>query len=110
MKVLVDECAPRALKSFLISQGYDSLTVQEAGWSGKSNGELLKLAQTQFDVLITVDAGLSYQQNLSGRPIAVLVLLGRSNRVKDLRQHFSACVGALKTIKPGEILRVGSTP
>ena len=56
MKVLIDECAPRALKTFLTNQGHESLTVQEAGWAGKENGELLNLAEADhFDALVTVD-------------------------------------------------------
>jgi len=60
MKVLIDECAPRALKSFLSKHGHESLTVQEAGWSGKENGELLALAESEFDVLVTLDTNLRY--------------------------------------------------
>jgi hypothetical protein len=54
MKVLIDECAPRALKSFVSKHGHDSLTVQEAAWSGKQNGELLAEAETEFGVLAGV--------------------------------------------------------
>jgi predicted nuclease of predicted toxin-antitoxin system len=108
MKVLVDECAPRALKSFLSKHGHESLTVQEAGWSGKENGELLALAETEFDVLVTLDTNLRYQQNLTGRRIAILVLLGRSNRLSELSRHFPACLEALETIKPGDIIHVGT--
>jgi predicted nuclease of predicted toxin-antitoxin system len=60
MRVLIDECAPRALKVFLSNEGHECRTVQEAGWSAKQNGELLRLAETAFDVLITVDTNLSY--------------------------------------------------
>src|SRR5258708_495659 len=67
MRVLIDECAPRALKRLLVDRGHDCSTVQEAGWSGKHNGELLNLAETAFDVLVTVDPNLRYQQNLAGR-------------------------------------------
>ena len=48
MKILIDECAPRALKLSLAAHGHECLTVQEAGWTGKSNGELLSLAETAF--------------------------------------------------------------
>ena len=108
MKVLIDECAPRALKSFLSKHGHESLTVQEAGWSGKENGELLALAETEFDVLVTLDTNLRYQQNLTGRRIAILVLLGRSNRLSELSRHFPVCLEALETIKPGDIIHVGT--
>jgi predicted nuclease of predicted toxin-antitoxin system len=63
MKVLIDECAPRALKQYLAGHGHECRTVQEVGWSGKENGELLALAEAAFDVLVTLDTNLQYQQN-----------------------------------------------
>jgi predicted nucleic acid-binding protein len=51
MKVLIDECAPKALKVALAARGFDCTTVQEAGWSGKENGELLALADASFEAL-----------------------------------------------------------
>jgi predicted nuclease of predicted toxin-antitoxin system len=109
MKVLIDECAPRALKKHLINHGHECRTVQEAGWSGKQNGELLGLAEPAFDVLVTVDTNLTYQQNLAGRKIAILILQSFSNRLDHLRQYFPACVLAIEKIKPGEIVQVGSS-
>jgi predicted nuclease of predicted toxin-antitoxin system len=109
MKVLIDECAPRALKQALAADGYECLTVQEAGWSGKVNGELLDLAEAEFDALVTLDTNLRYQQNLTGRKLAIVVFRARSNRLYHLRPHFSSCVNALKSIKPGEIFYVGES-
>jgi predicted nuclease of predicted toxin-antitoxin system len=109
MKVLIDECAPRALKKLAIDHGHVCRTVQEAGWAGKQNGELLSLAEAAFDALVTVDANLRYQQNLVGRKIAIVVLQSSSNRLDHLRQHFPAVLSALEKIKPGEIILVGST-
>jgi predicted nuclease of predicted toxin-antitoxin system len=63
MRVLIDECAPRALKTFLSKEGHECRTVQEAGWAGKENGKLLSLAETAFDALITVGTNLTYPQN-----------------------------------------------
>jgi predicted nuclease of predicted toxin-antitoxin system len=107
MKVLIDECAPKALKAFLTKHGHESRTVQEAGWAGKQNGELLKLAETQFDVLVTVDTNLRYQQNLKGRRIAIVILDYSSNRLEHLRQYFPACALAIDKIQPGEIIQLG---
>jgi predicted nuclease of predicted toxin-antitoxin system len=90
MKVLIDECAPKALKVALAASGFDCTTVLEAGWSGKENGELLALADASFDVVVTIDRNLRYQQNLTGRRIALLIVRARSNRVVDLEPHFSA--------------------
>jgi predicted nuclease of predicted toxin-antitoxin system len=61
VRVLIDECAPKALKKHLANHGHECLTVQEAGWSGKQNGELLNLAEKAFDVLVTLDTNLRYQ-------------------------------------------------
>jgi len=107
MRILIDECAPRALKRVLGDHGHECRTVQEAGWAGKKNGELLSLAETAFDALVTVDTNLSYQQNLAGRKIAVVVLHSSSNRLDHLRQYFPACVLAIEKIKPGEIVQIG---
>jgi len=109
MRVLVDECAPKALKHFLAKQGHRCLTVQEAGWSGKQNGDLLAVAEPEFDVLITLDTNLRYQQNMEGRSISIVVLHSPSNRLEHLREHFPACGLAPEKIRPGEIVRVGGT-
>lgn len=109
MRVLIDECAPRALKSFLSNRGFDCSTVQESGWSGKQNGALLALAEPSFDVFVTLDTNLKYQQNLTGRRIAVVVLLAHSNRLVDLTAHFPTCAAAIQKIHPGDIVFVGET-
>jgi predicted nuclease of predicted toxin-antitoxin system len=109
MKVLIDECAPKALKHTLAAHGHDSLTVQEAGWSGKQNGELQALAETKFDVLITVDTNLQSQQNLVECKIAIVVIQSPPNRLEDLSPHFAACVSALASIHAGDIVFVGAT-
>jgi hypothetical protein len=64
MRVLLDECVPRALRQEL--PGHEVKTVAEAGWAGLKNGELLKIAAAQFDVLLTVDRSLEYPQNFAG--------------------------------------------
>jgi hypothetical protein len=71
------------------------------GWFGKQNGELLALAETEFDVLVAIDTNLQYQQNLTGRKIAIVILRAHSNRLEDLSQHFSACGQALENIRQG---------
>lgn len=109
MRVLLDECAPRELKRFLSEAGHNCETVQEVGWSGIENGELLALAEARFDVLLTIDSNLKYQQNLSNRKIAIVVLLARSNRIESLRKYFGDCAAALEQVCPGEILIIGKT-
>ncbi len=107
MKVLIDECAPRALKHFLSAHGHECLTVQEAGWSGKENGELLALAESAFDVLVTLDTNLRFQQNLAARRVGIVVIHARSNRLDHLSLYFPACLQALETIKPGDVVHLG---
>ena len=82
MNLLIDECLPRTLKRHLV--GHECRTVQEMGWSGKKNNVLLSLAEPEFDVLVTIDQGMEYQQNLANRKIALLVLGARSNQIEDL--------------------------
>lgn len=99
---------PEALKTALVTGGYDCTPVQEAGWSGKDNGELLALADGVFDVLVTVDQKIRYQQNLTRRKIALVIVRARSNRLVDLQPHFPACIEALGSIQPGTVVEVGS--
>ncbi|MDQ2695700.1 MAG: DUF5615 family PIN-like protein, partial [Pseudomonadota bacterium] len=63
MRVLLDENLDRRLKRAFESD-FDVVTVTERGWSGKTNGELLRLAEVEFDVLVTMDRGIEHQQNL----------------------------------------------
>ncbi|MGH9612599.1 MAG: DUF5615 family PIN-like protein [Bryobacteraceae bacterium] len=82
MRILIDECLPRALKKHL--RGHDCRTVQEMGWPGKKNGELLSLAGQEFEVLVTIDQGIEHQQPFSTRDIALVVLDAPSNQIEDL--------------------------
>jgi hypothetical protein len=84
-------------------------TVQEAGLAGKTNGELLRLAQDRFQVLITLDKGLPHQQSLAKTNIAVLLIRANSNRVADIVPHIPACIVALQSIKLEEVVYVGAT-
>ena len=83
MKLLLDECIDRRLAKEI--EGHEVVTVPQAGWAGIQNGELLRLAQAQFDVFVTVDRNLSFQQHLPQFSIAVIVLQAPTNRLKDLR-------------------------
>jgi len=81
MRVLLDECLPRKLKSELT--GHDVRTTPEMGWAGKKNGELLRLAGVEFDVFLTADQNLTYQQNLQTSKIGILVLVTSDNRLES---------------------------
>src|SRR5882672_9698912 len=105
MRLLLDECVPKRLRREL--QGHEARTVQEMGWAGIKNGALLRLADGQFDALLTVDQGIEYQQNLSGLRISVVIMLAPSNDVDDLHPLLPAVEKALTSLRPGEIMRVG---
>lgn len=97
MKILLDESAPRLIKTSLPE--FSISTVQEMGWAGLKNGELLALAEKQFDVFITADRQLRYQQNLTGRRLAVIVL--PSNQVPAVIALLPAIRQAINGIQPG---------
>jgi len=63
---------------------HEVVTVAEAGWSGLSNGELLELAAASFDLFVTADQNLQFQQNLAALPLSVAVLVARDNRLETL--------------------------
>lgn len=108
MKVLIDECVPKRLGAFIA--GHSVRTVPQEGWAGKKNGELLALMQAAgFEVLLTVDQGIRYQQVVRGTPLAVVVLVGASNRLADLKPLIPDTLVALSTIRPGRVIEVRST-
>ena len=77
MRVLLDECVTRLLKRDFVS--HEVSTVDEAGMKGLKNGQLLRAASGPYDVLVTVEQNLSYQQNLGTLPLAILILVARRN-------------------------------
>lgn len=83
MKLLLDECIDRRLAKEI--EGHEVVTVSQAGWSGVQNGELLRRAEGQFDVFVTVDRNVAFQQYLPQFAIAVVLLQAPTNRLKDLR-------------------------
>ena len=104
MRVLLDECLPRRLKRELA--GHETRTAPEMGWASKRNGELLALAVDQFDVFLTADRNLSYQQDLSAFDIAVVVLVARSNRLDDLRPLVPRVLEMLPSAKRRAVTRI----
>lgn len=107
MRLLIDECVPRRLKFLLAESGHVYQTAGDAGLSGKENGELLTLAEKDFDALITVDKNIRHRQNIKGRNIGVLIIRAASNVFEDIRPHIPQVLDALKSIKPGETIEVG---
>ena len=104
MHVLLDECLPKKLKREF--HEHTVVTVQEQGWMGKKNGELLRLALRQFDVFITVDQNLSYQQNLSITTMSIVVLIASNNRFETIKPLMPKVLTTLKNIRPESKVQV----
>ena len=107
MRVLLDENLPRQLKRHFTA-AVEVLTVQERGWSGIKNSELLRLAAGEFDVFLTMDRGVQFQQNLQSLAISILIIRAPSNRFEDLQPLISEVPNALNIIQPGQVRRVGA--
>jgi len=105
MKILLDECIPRKLKHGL--PDHECHTVPEAGLAGRKNGFLLDLAEKAgFEIFVTMDKGLEYQQNLEGRSIAILILRGKSNRLADLLPLVPDLLRTVRLARKGEIRHI----
>jgi hypothetical protein len=98
MKIVFDQGTPAPLRRAL--SGHSVSTAYELGWSGLANGDLLKQAEAQFDLLITTDQNLRYQQNLDGRRLAILVLPTTS--WPEISKHEAEVTTTVSAIKPGE--------
>lgn len=106
MKILLDECVPRKFRREL--PGHACTTVPEAGLAGQKNGALLSSAERLgFDIFLTVDKGLEFEQKLAGHTIAVLILHARSNRLGDLRPHAAQCLAKIPTAAQGQVVHIG---
>ncbi|MBI5908915.1 MAG: DUF5615 family PIN-like protein [Betaproteobacteria bacterium] len=105
MKVFVDECVDRRLVRDIV--GHEVKTARQQGWSTIQNGELLALAAKEFDVFVTVDRNLSFQQNLPAFTIAVIVLRAHSNRLSDLQPLIPELLASIPTAKRGAVTYVG---
>lgn len=106
MKLLLDESLPRRLKSLFVT--HETHTVPEMGWQGTTNGELLRLAAVEFDVFVTADQNLQYQQNLAGVDIGIIVMAAVTTRLDDLRPLVPGVLNALTSIQPGDVVRVAA--
>ena len=102
MKILLNECTPHVLKKLLT--GFEIKTVQDQGWSGVTNGALLRLAERQFDVFITSDQNLKYQQNLAVRQLAIIQL--PTNQVPLIVKLAPKVQAMLESIQTGESVAI----
>jgi predicted nuclease of predicted toxin-antitoxin system len=107
MKVLLDECVPRKLKREIAN--HEARTVTESGWSGLKNGELLALAEVEFNVFLTVDQNLIFQQNLQRFNIGIILIVARNNRFKTLLPLMPEVNAMIEEVKPGELARIGGS-
>jgi predicted nuclease of predicted toxin-antitoxin system len=106
MRLLIDECIDARLR--LLFPGHDCQTARFVNLAGLKNGRLLEAAEADgFDVLITVDQNIPDQQNLAGRKIALMILCGPTNRLRDLAPLVPAALSALGSIEPGDVVRIG---
>jgi hypothetical protein len=99
VKVLLDECVDRRLAGDIV--GHEVLTASQMGWTTIKDRELLALATSRFDVFVTVDRNLSFQQNLAALPISVFVLHAKTNRLSDLRPLVPRLLAAMETSPRG---------
>lgn len=106
MRLLLDECIDRRLSRSLSE--HSVCTVSEMGWAGLKNGELLRLAEADFDAFVTVDRNLAFQQPVGRFKIAVLVLQTPSNRLADLQRLVPSLLAKLPEARPGVMTVVAS--
>ncbi len=104
VRILLDESLPRRLgREF---SGHTAFTVTQQGWSGLQNGDLLQTAASTFDVFLTADQNLEYQQNLSTLSLAVIVLVARDNTFETLRPLVPAVLDHLARLRPCTLVKV----
>jgi hypothetical protein len=105
MKLLIDECVDERLR--LLFPGHECQTARCANLAGLKNGRLLESAEAAgFDVLITVDQNIPDQQNLTQRSIALVILCGRTNRLKDFETLVPAAISAVDSIRAGNVVKI----
>src|SRR5438128_9159084 len=102
MRILFDHGTPVPLRRAL--SGHQIVTAYEVGWAELANGALLSVAEAEFDVLITTDQSLRYQQNLVGRRLAILVL--PTNSWPRIHAHIAQIVSAVDGLKPGDFVEL----
>jgi len=98
MKILLDECVPWPMHRLLA--GHECRTAQQCGWGGVKNGLLLQRVEDEFDLFITSDQNLRYQQNLAGRKISILEL--STNKLRRIEAAAETIRSAIASLKPGE--------
>jgi hypothetical protein len=108
VRVLLDEQLPRQLAPYLL--GHDVRTVQQQGWAGFKNGDLLRQAEAApFEIFVTSDQNLQFQQNLRNSRLFIVVLIAASNALEDLLPLVPAALTAMQEPQPGRVLRINGS-
>jgi len=108
VRILLDHCLTRRLKTRLAP--HSASTAADMGWEDLRNGKLLAEAASQFDVMLTIDKNLRNEQNLATLPVAVMVILARTNRLQDIEPFIPEILKALNNLKPCQLIEVGRPP
>jgi paraquat-inducible protein B len=105
MRVLLDECIDERFRNYL--PGHDWQSAPYARLAGLNNGDLLTAAETaKLNIFLTVEQGIEYQQNLTGRSIGIIIFRTKSNRLKDILPHVRTCLAHIESIQPDQIVRI----
>lgn len=104
MRVLIDECLDWRIARSLT--GHDAVSVQKMGWGGLKNGELLERAEKEFDVFLTADRNLSFQQLVIRFDLAIIVLHVESTQLKNCLHLIPQVLRILPSVKSGSVEHV----
>lgn len=105
MRLLLDENLPRKLV-WLLAPAFEAVTVKQRGWNGKKNGELLALAQDEFEAFLTIDKGIKHQQNIVDLDLIVVLVRAGSNDFEDIAPLMEEVKMALALALPGTVVQV----
>jgi hypothetical protein len=105
VRILLDECVPGRFARVLV--GHEVRSVPDMDWSGRANGELLQLAEREFDAFLTVDRNLSAQQDVNRFTIAVVVMVAKTNQLRDLQSLARQVLEVCPYLLPGQVVKVG---
>ncbi len=110
IRILLDECLPIKLKHRFTEADplFELSTINDLGWNGIKNGKLLELAQHKFDILVTIDQNMPYQQRLANYSISIIAFRTKSNRYKDLLPHLPEAYDLIRKSEPGNFYVIGS--
>ena len=107
MKILLDSACRVNREESLSKWATGARPCAKAGFSSTKNGELLIIAEGRWDVLLTSDRNIKYQQNMTGRNVSIVIPCAKSNRMKDVLPLMPTCADALLSVQAGQIVEVG---